>query len=372
MAKLLSIFYFFYFAVVGVYVIFIPKILATVGYSGVEIGILFAASPLIRFLIPFAFMQGFRLDNRVVRIALGILFISTIAFYLSVHHFYTLLLSNIGMGIGLGLILPYMEVVALHHLGKERYGRVRLFGSIGFILIALAVVKIMDTELRALDFLLLLVFATLFISFKIANRVEDTKEQNKANLFESASVFLHDYKLWIALTLMQVSFGAFYNFFTIATTAHGIALDVTIYLWSFGVVCEIVMLYFQARILGFNLLYILEFTMLITAIRWFLLFVFPSEVSVLFFTQSLHAFSFALFHTAAISYLHQLYRDKTLAQQLFAGVTYGLGGLLGALGSGYIYEFATDALFLSASVVACVGLLSLAAWHRDPRAQRIS
>ena len=58
---------------------------------------------------------------------------------------------------------------------------------------------------------------------------------------------------------MQMSFGAFYNFFTIYETEHGISLEMTSYLWSFGVICEILMLYFQAPLLKNNLLNVIKF-----------------------------------------------------------------------------------------------------------------
>ncbi|MGB3962598.1 MAG: MFS transporter, partial [Sulfurimonas sp.] len=48
MQILLAVFYFFYFGIVGIYIIFMPKVLMMVGYSGSEIGIIFAAAPLVR------------------------------------------------------------------------------------------------------------------------------------------------------------------------------------------------------------------------------------------------------------------------------------------------------------------------------------
>lgn len=49
----LSAFYFFYFAAVGVYVMFLPKVLLDIGYSTTDIGIVLALAPLMRFLTPF-------------------------------------------------------------------------------------------------------------------------------------------------------------------------------------------------------------------------------------------------------------------------------------------------------------------------------
>ena len=164
---------------------------------------------------------------------------------------------------------------------------------------------------------------------------------------------------------MQVSFGSFYNFFTIYETDYGISLDMTIYLWSFGVVAEIFMLFFQGRFLRGNLILILQITTFASAFRWFLLFMFPQNLLIVFFSQSLHALSFALFHSAAISYLYYLYKHKGLAQQFFSGITYGLGGFSGALIAGYIYEYYPTYLFLSSAFLAFGAFYSLHLHSRE-------
>lgn len=344
-----------------------PKVLAMSGYSGVEIGVIFAASPMVRFLLPFAFMKGFKLNKSIFTLALLVLLGSAIAFYLSIEHFYALLFSNIGLGIGLGLVLPYMEVVALNEIGKQNYGKIRLFGSVGFILIALVLVRFLSSVDIALNYLLVLTILTALISFIISRTTDDVSKEDATN-FQDNSI-AQDWKLWVGLTLMQVSFGSFYNFFTIYETSHGISLNVTVYLWSFGVLCEIVMLYFQGRLLQNNLLGILQFTTFISAFRWFLVFMFPQNLTILFISQSLHAFSFALFHTAAISYLHKIYKYKTLAQQFFSGLTYGLGGLVGALLAGYIYEYFRVYLFLSSTFLAFGAFVFLVLWSKDKVSQ---
>jgi PPP family 3-phenylpropionic acid transporter len=50
---LFSSFYYFYFSVIGVYIIFLPKVLADVGYGASEIGIILGASPLYALYSPF-------------------------------------------------------------------------------------------------------------------------------------------------------------------------------------------------------------------------------------------------------------------------------------------------------------------------------
>ena len=135
---------------------------------------------------------------------------------------------------------------------------------------------------------------------------------------------------------MQVAFGGFYNFFTIYQIDHGVSLELTSWMWSFGVLCEVFMLYFQGPLLQRNLLNILQFATLVTALRWLLLYLYPTSVEVTFATQALHAISFALYHTAAITYVFSLYTQKKLAQQFFLGIAFGLGGSVGALLSGKI------------------------------------
>ena len=357
MIFLTSLFYFFYFAVIGVYIIFLPKVLEQIGYTASEIGIIFSAAPLVRFLVPFVFIRGFELGRSSFFAALLILFCSVSALHFSLHNFYALLASNIFFGVGLSLILPYVELISLHEVGKERYGKSRLFGSIGFMVVALVLVHFLQRPQNALDFLFILTTLTiLFALFVVHNTSSIEKQQSK--IPNDVSI-LRDWQLWVGFALMQVSFGAFYNFFTIYETAHGVSMQMTIYLWSFGVLIEIGMLYFQGALLQRNLLLLLQFGAIATAVRWFLVFAFADTLWVMFLAQSLHALSFALFHSAAISYLFHRYSNKALAQQLFSGISYGLGSLAGALLAGYVYEYFPKYLFLVSAFVALLAFASL-------------
>ena len=364
MQILLSTFYYFYFSIVGVYIIFIPKVLSIIGYSAVDIGIILAASPLVRFILPFLFMRGLELNTKMFNLALLLLSMSAVSFYFSVENFYALLLSNVFLGVGMSLILPYIEYISLHLMGREKYGKIRLFGSIGFVFIAIILVKFLDESMQALDALLAVTLITAVVAFTIV-RLKDKKNSVKSEEVANDISLLKDYKLWLGLILMQMSFGSFYNFFTIYVTDNGISIDTTVYLWSFGVVFEIVMFWFQAKLLEKNLLSILKFTTFMTIVRWYLVFMFASNLNVLYFTQALHALSFALFHSAVLLYLHTLYKNKTLAQQFFSGITYGLGGLSGALIAGYIYEWYPEYLFLSSAVMATGAFIYLSLWEKD-------
>ena len=345
----LSAFYFFYFAAVAVYIIFMPKVLHDIGYTPSQIGIIFALAPLMRFATPFLFLKHIKLDKNIFKLALFLSIFSSIGFYFTLHNFYAFMLNNALLGVCLSLILPYIEVISLKELGKNRYGRSRLYGSIGFMVIALVLAKFLTQPEIALHYylcinIIIVIFSLLLLKHDVPH---------EENISSKPFSVLEYWPFWLSLFFMQMSFGAFYNFFTIYETEHGISLEMTSYLWSFGVICEIIMFYFQAPFLKNNLLNIIKFSIAITALRWFLVYLYPDNLYLTFLSQSIHAFSFGLYHSAVIIYLYTLYENKKLAQQFMYGVAYGLGGFVGALVAGWLYGenlFLYSALFASASL----------------------
>ena len=348
----LSAFYFFYFAAVGVYIIYLPKVLHDIGYSAADIGIVLALAPLMRFITPFLFLKHIKLNQTIFKFTLLLTITSASGFYFSIYNFYYFLFNNAILGVCLSLLLPYIETIALNHLGGNRYGKSRLYGSIGFMSIALILGKFLDTPFTALHYYLVTTVVTTIFAFLLLKYDED---DHTSGINDKFSLQKH-LPFWISLFLMQVSFGAFYNFFTIYETAHHIDLETISYLWSFGVICEILMLYFQAPLLKNNLLLIIKFSILITAFRWLLLFLFPDNLYISYLSQSIHALSFGLYHSAVIIYLYTIYSNKKLAQQFMLGIAYGLGGFVGALIAGYTYG---DYLFLVSSTIALLAFILL-------------
>lgn len=348
----LSAFYFFYFAAVGVYIIFLPKVLHDIGYSAFDIGIIFALAPLMRFITPFLFLKHIKLDQKMFKSALYISVFSSACFYLTIENFFLFMINNAILAACLSLILPYLEVTAISTLGKEKYGKSRLYGSIGFMIISLVLAKFLTQPFIAIHYYLVLnVLTVIFALLLLKYDVQKVESENK----EPFS-FLKYWPLWISLFFMQMSFGGFYNFFTIYETEHNISLEMTSYLWSFGVICEILMLYFQAPLLKNNLLNLIKICVGITIVRWFLLYLYPDSLTITFLTQSLHAFSFGLYHSTVIIFLYTLYENKKLAQQFMYGVAYGLGGFIGAFVAGAVYgEF----LFLFSALFALLSFISL-------------
>jgi PPP family 3-phenylpropionic acid transporter len=226
--------------------------------------------------------------------------------------------------------------------------------------ISLVLAKLLTSSYVALHFYLGVNILTAIFALTLLKH--DTPHHEESGVDTDKFSIMRYWPFWLSLLLMQVSFGGFYNFFTIYETAHGISLEVTSYLWSFGVICEIVIFYFQAPILKHNLLAIIKFSIFMTAIRWLLLYLFPENLTITFISQSMHAFSFGLYHSAVIIYLYSLYHNKKLAQQFMLGVAYGLGGFLGALIAGWMYG---ENLFLYCSIIALMAFFALNIKHKN-------
>ncbi|GAX86712.1 MFS transporter, PPP family, 3-phenylpropionic acid transporter [Lebetimonas natsushimae] len=167
--------------------------------------------------------------------------------------------------------------------------------------------------------------------------------------------FLIAWKFWLALILMQISFGGFYNFFTIYNLNHHIPKEINGWLWAIGVIAEIGIFLIQHKFIKkFHPLFWIKLSILLTSIRWFMLYIFAGKVIFIALSQLIHAFSFAIFHTSALLYLSKIYKNKTLAQQFYAGIGYGLAAFLGSIISGWLYG---EHLFLYESVIAILGFL---------------
>ena len=357
----LSLFYFFYFAMVGVYVIFMPKVLKDLGYTAVEIGAIYTSAPLMRFLLPFVFKRCIKLTNRVFYASLIATSLITALFFLTINNFWLFLLINFAFGGAMGAVLPFVEIIALESIGKENYGKVRLWGSIGFATIALVLGGILNSYIMALSFLFAVAFLTMLFGFIVAKFDKNVSIKEQTAKSSNASFSLSKYwAFWVSIFLFQLSFGAFYNFFTIYETSNGIALNIVSYLWIFGVACEIVMLIFQGPLLkNFNLLTLLVLTTLSGVFRWLLIAFYPQNITLMLIAQATHALSFALYYTAAITYVYTLYKQKQLAQQFFLGISFGLGGAVGAIISGVVYKISPSGLFVFEAFIALLAAIFL-------------
>ena len=177
--------------------------------------------------------------------------------------------------------------------------------------------------------------------------------------------------------LMLVSHGPYYTFYSIYLEIHGYSRGMIGLLWAIGVMAEVIVFLLIHRILlTVDLRRLLLITFALTAARWVLIGYFIDNLSVLFFAQLFHAFSFGVFHAVSISLVHRFFigRHQGRGQALYASLSFGAGGAVGSLLSGLLWDqIAHAALFTLAAIVA--GVAWVVVWRfmhftSDQRTQR--
>ena len=176
MKLLLSLFYFAYFALVGVYIVFVPKTLLDFEYTKLQIGIIGSAAPFMRFLLPFLFKHYIELTQHVFRLALIFTFIGALLLLISVEDFWIYLIANLLFGASMGVILPFVETIALSILSKKLYGKIRLWGSVGFIVVVLALGELNLSSILIFYCLSLLAFFTFLFGYFIIHQESVAKK----------------------------------------------------------------------------------------------------------------------------------------------------------------------------------------------------
>jgi len=336
----LLLFYFLFFALIGNYVIFMPKLFSHY-FTPSEIGILFAMMPIARFLTPFIFLKK-PLSKKDYILSIFIAFFASLL--ILSKNFYIILFSFFLIGASFAVLFPYIEAIAIEKL-STKYGKARVMGSLGFMLYGIIFSYI---KINHLISFIILMFLTALSAFYFRENKTIKKEVSKIN-------FTKNYKFWLGLIFMQISFGGFYNFFTIYLIKHGINKEYVGWLWGIGVMSEIIVFLIGHKFLHkLNPIKWIKISIFLTSIRWLMLFLFANSLILIAASQLLHAFSFAIFHTSALLYINKTYKNKTLAQQFYAGIAYGLAAFLGSIISGILYG---ENLFLYESLIALIGFL---------------
>ncbi len=366
----LPAFYGFYFAYLGAFAPFFAVYLSALGLGAFEIGGLMALPQLTRILAPH--LWGWLADRRgermtVVRLAGGA---GTVAFL-------GVFLSEQVLGLGLALFamtffwsaaLPLVEATTLAHLGEEtaRYGRIRVWGSVGFIVAVVGVGYLLDrTHPRAVLWVILsLMVSMLFLAWQlqdVPSRSADSDHLPVWAIIRRREVIA----LILASALMAAAHGPYYTFYTLHLVAMGYTKAVAGWLWALGVVCEIGIFVWMSRLYqAFSLRQILIASALLAALRFLWIGWCADQWLLLLSAQALHAASFGAFHAAAIGVVHRVFRGRHQAQgqAIYGSLAYGLGGGIGGFVSGYVWgQWGAGLTFSMAS--ACALLAALVLWR---------
>ena len=239
--------------------------------------------------------------------------------------------------------LPLVEVSTMNHLGSQpgAYGRVRLWGSIGFIVSVLVLGKVIDNHgpWWVLPALLMLMIGSWLYSLslpesRLNGTVAHPDRLMKTMLRPEVVAFL------VACVLMQVSHGPYYTFYSIYLEANGYSKSLIGMLWALAVLCEIgVFLLMQRLLLRVALRPILLASFFLAALRWLLIGWFPHHLSLLIIAQMLHAATFGAFHASAMQMVYRFFtgRHQHRGQAIYGSASFGIGGAVGSFYSGYTW-----------------------------------
>jgi PPP family 3-phenylpropionic acid transporter len=368
----LSSYYFFYFAAMGALVPYWGPYLLERGFGAAAIGALMAVLMATKIVAPN--LLGWLADRAGERMPLvrlsALLSILLMVPVFWADGFWPMALVMLGFGFFWNAPLPLMEAVTFNHLGDRanRYANVRLWGSIGFILVVFGVgwwQGWAGTGVVPIAVLLLVVGIWLSC-LTIPDRRQGPSEHAQVPL--RRLLMRPEILAFLAACLfMQASHGPFYAFYSIHLEANGYGPTAVGALWAFGVAVEVVVFVNMHHLLDrFGARPVLLVSLLLAMLRWLLTGAFPDIVAVQLLAQALHAATFGAFHAAAILLTHRYFPGVTQGrgQALYNSVSFGVGGAVGALVAGALWDgslwpgHGPMAAFAAASLLAALGFVA--------------
>ncbi|MCB1759982.1 MAG: MFS transporter [Gammaproteobacteria bacterium] len=366
----LSSFYFFYFAALGALVPFWGLYLKQIGFSALEIGQLMAIPMATKFVAPYIWgWLGDHLGRRMLIVRLGAFLTSLV--FLAV--FWLQGFWELGLAMSLfsffwNAVLPQFESVTLVYLRKQadRYARVRLWGSVGFILTVIVLGVAVDRDGPAV--VLPVLFAIYLTIWLASLLIADPQSEQHAPSQQPILAILRKppvLAFFLACFLLQAGHGVYYAFYSIYMEEVGYSKTLIGLLWALGVIAEVLVFLVMHRLLRrFGARRVLIASLLLAALRWLLIGNFPTMLPLLLFAQLLHAATFGTFHAAAIHLVHHYFtgRHQGRGQALYSSLSFGAGGALGSMVSGVMWSSAGAEL--TYGVAALVSMLAVVvAWR---------
>lgn len=375
----LSGFYFFYFAFVGAMAPYWALYLRSLEFNAFQIGILMVPLHVMRMFAPN--IWGHIADRTGKRVAIvQFAAITSLVCFLGFFAgtgFWWMLLVMCFISFFWSASLPLVEATTLSHLKdhSDRYGLIRLWGSIGFILVVIGLGMLLDhVPVRGLLWVILglLVGIVLFARF--------IPEAELASLETEPHVSLRDVMLkppvlalLAAAMFMAAAHGPYYTFFTIHMVDAGYSNSAAGWMWALGVICEVGVFLIMPRLLQrVRAETVLLATLISAVLRFLLIGWWVDRLAVLLFSQVLHAFTFAAYHAAAIGLVHRHFKGRNQArgQALYNSLAFGVGGTIGTLYSGAAWDALGGAITYSvAAIFALVAALVFYQWGRQAETQ---
>ena len=363
-------FYFFYYAFIGMFAPYWSLYLKSIHFDAVEISILLSVQPVMRMIAPN--LWGWLADHTGKRLyVLKIAATLSAVFYMGVFFttsFWGMLAVLALMSFFWSASMPLVEATTLSYLGKHstRYGRIRSWGSIGFIMTVVGLGYAFDYI--AIAWLLwaglvcevgILLFSRQIPHTEVAAHHTDTLPI-KEIVFKPRVMALLG-----ACFCMSMAHGPYYTFYSIYLVDHGYSKSAIGGLWALGVICEIAVFFVMpwlANRYGYTRILLVSFACAV--VRFMMIGWYVDMLLILLIAQVLHAATFGAYHAASVGLVHEFFKGRHQAkgQALFGSLTYGAGGMVGGLASGPLWERLGAPMMFSASALAALLGMMLMIW----------
>lgn len=361
----LAAWYFAYFAFIGAYLPYFGLYLQSLSLSPSEIGILMSLGQVMRMVVPA--LWGWLSDRSgrrtpIVRFS-AIVSLLCFAAYFFTDNFIGLMVVTLMLHLFWTGALPLVEALTFAHLhdAPEAYGRIRLWGSVGFIAAVLGIGFVLDHQpIRSLlwsawGLLVVIVFVAWMLR-EAPSSCAFHPVQTKGKLSDSRVLVL-----LVAGFFMAAAHGPLYVFYSIHLVGNGYGKALAGVLWSLGVVAEILVFLAMPRLSRyFPLKSLLVISFVAAVVRFAVIGWWVESLFLLVLAQLLHAATFGAHHAATLAALNRWFASgqQGRIQALYGSLSFGAGGMFGALLAGQAWEhLGAGATYALASGLALFGLL---------------
>ena len=370
----LSAFYFAYFAQVGAAAPYFSLYLASLGLAAAQIGVLLSLGQLMRVVGPnfwgwVADRSGQRV--RIIRFTLACGGLCFAGFFFA-QTFWSLFALLLTLGFFTSASMPLFESLTLAHLrgAISGYGVIRVWGSVGFIATVMLVGYALDT--LPVASLLWMVLATYALGWACSLFVPEAAPAGSQAEPGPVWAILRRPEVMALLAacfLMTLAHGPLYAFFSIYLVDHGYSKAAVGWMWTYGVIAEIVVfLLMPALMRRYSLTFILLVCFAATVLRFLMIGWGVGSMPVLFVAQLIHGLSFGAYHAAAVTVIHRWFQGahQVRGQAIYLSVTFGAGGVLGSLLSGLGWDSIGPAWTFSGAALAALAGFGLMYWKVRP------
>ncbi len=357
LALRLAPFYIALFMIVGLQLPFWPVWLTHKGLTGEEIGIVLSMPLWMKILFTplIAGLADHFGRRRIPLVVMSALCLGLFQFYFFASGFWQILVISLSIGIFFSSFSALGDnlVLTLARSHKIDYARIRLWGSISFILAAAWGGQIFaGSTADIIPVVILGAYLALFLSCLLLPEIKPAPTAHRKTGIWELLLVPEFAGFLIAAGLIQASHAVLYSTGTLQWQNQGISDRIIGFLWAEGVIVEIILFAFARYIFrSFSPAQLLLLGATAGLIRWSFM-GFSPGITVLAFTQALHGVTFAAAHLGAMHFISEKIPVEVSgrAQGLYSAVSLGviMGG--GLFISGYLYEnFGTGAYFFMAA-----------------------